>query len=46
MSLDPGDLAYEFERLRVARAGESDFVLVNLFHEPVGAPMRPDAIKS
>jgi integrase/recombinase XerD len=35
---------YEFERLGVARAGESDFVLVNLFREPVGAPMRPDAI--
>lgn len=35
---------YEFERLAVARAGESDFVLVNLFREPVGAPMRPDAI--
>jgi integrase len=35
---------YEFERLGVARAGESDFVLVNLFREPLGAPMRPDAI--
>jgi integrase/recombinase XerD len=35
---------YEFERLSVTRAGESDFVLVNLFREPVGAPMRPDAI--
>jgi len=35
---------YEFERLGVARAGESDFVLVNLFRAPVGAPMRPDAI--
>jgi integrase/recombinase XerD len=35
---------YEFERLAVARAGESDFVLVNLFREPIGAPMRPDAI--
>ena len=35
---------YEFERLAVARAGESDFVLVNLFRAPVGAPMRPDAI--
>ena len=34
----------EFERLAVARAGESDFVLVNLFREPFGAPMRPDAI--
>lgn len=36
--------AYEFERLAVARAAGSDFVLVNLFREPVGAPMRPDAI--
>ena len=36
--------AYEFERLAVARASESDFVLVNLFRAPVGAPMRPDAI--
>ena len=35
---------YEFERWGVPRAGESDFVLVNLFREPVGAPMRPDAI--
>jgi integrase len=26
------------------RAGESDFLLVNLFREPIGAPMRPDAI--
>jgi integrase/recombinase XerD len=37
---------YEFERLGVARAGESDFVLVNLFREPIGAPMRPDAINA
>jgi integrase/recombinase XerD len=36
--------AYEFERLAVGRAAESDFVLVNLFREPIGAPMRPDAI--
>ena len=35
---------YEFERLAAPRAGESDFLLVNLFREPVGAPMRPDAI--
>jgi len=35
---------YEFERLAVVRASESDFVLVNLFRAPVGAPMRPDAI--
>jgi integrase/recombinase XerD len=35
---------YEFERLRVPAAAASDFVLVNLFREPVGAPMRPDAV--
>ena len=35
---------YEFERMRVPRAAASDFVLVNLFREPVGAPMRPDAV--
>jgi integrase len=35
---------HEFERLAVPRAAESDFVLVNLFREPVGAPMRPDAV--
>jgi integrase len=35
---------YEFERLGVARAAESDFVLVNLFREPIGAPMRLDAV--
>jgi integrase len=36
--------AYEFERLHVPRAGGGDFVLVNLFREPVGAPMAPDAL--
>jgi integrase len=35
---------YEFERMRVPRAAGSDFVLVNLFREPVGVPMRPDAV--
>ncbi len=35
---------YEFERMRVSRAASGDFVLVNLFREPAGAPMRPDAI--
>jgi integrase len=35
---------YEFERMRVSRAALSDFVLVNLFRDPVGAPMRPDAV--
>lgn len=37
---------YEFERLSVPRAAECDFVLVNLFREPVGAAMRPDAINA
>ena len=36
--------AYEFERLQVPGAGDGDFVLVNLFREPVGAPMAPDAL--
>jgi site-specific recombinase XerD len=36
--------AYEFERQEVERARVSDFVLVNLFREPVGAPMPPDAV--
>jgi integrase len=35
---------YALERLSVPRAADSDFVLVNLFREPVGVPMRPDAI--
>ncbi len=35
---------YEFERLGVLEARASDFVLVNLFRRPVGAPMRPDAV--
>ena len=35
---------YEFERMRVPRAADSDFVLVNLFREPVGVPMRLDAV--
>jgi len=36
--------SYAFERMRVRQAAGSDFVLVNLFREPIGAPMRPDAI--
>jgi integrase/recombinase XerD len=36
--------AYGFERMRVPRAADSDFVLVNLFREPVGVPMRLDAV--
>jgi integrase/recombinase XerD len=35
---------YEFERMTVPQAADSDFVLVNLFRGPIGAPMRPDAI--
>ena len=35
---------YEFERMRVADAVDSDFVFVNLFRGKLGAPMRPDAI--
>ena len=35
---------YEFERMRVPGAAGGDFVIVNLFRSPIGAPMRPDAI--
>lgn len=35
---------YEFERMSVPQAAASDFVFVNLFRPPLGAPMRPDAI--
>ena len=35
---------YEFERMRVAAAAGSDFVFVNLFRAPIGAPLRPDAV--
>lgn len=35
---------YELERTNLAEAGESDFVFVNLFRRPLGAPMRPDNI--
>jgi integrase/recombinase XerD len=35
---------YEFERMRAPGATGSDFVIVNLFRSPIGAPMRPDAI--
>lgn len=35
---------YEFERQDVEAARESDFALVNLYRDPVGAPMPPDAI--
>jgi len=36
--------SYEFERMRVAAAADSDFVFVNLFRAPIGAPLRPDAV--
>jgi integrase/recombinase XerD len=35
---------YQLERMSVQRAAGSDFVFVNLFRAPVGAPMRLDAI--
>lgn len=35
---------YALERARVPRSADGDFVVVNLFREPIGAPMRPDAI--
>jgi integrase/recombinase XerD len=35
---------YEFERMKVRQAAINDFVFVNLFRAPLGAPMRPDAI--
>lgn len=36
--------AYCWERAQVRAAAACDFVLVNLFRAPVGAPMRPGAI--
>jgi site-specific recombinase XerD len=36
--------AYEFERMRCPAAALSDFLLVNLSREPVGVPMRLDAV--
>lgn len=38
--------AYAFERQQVRRAAGSDFLLVNLFREPVGAPVPPDAVNA
>ena len=35
---------YVFERMTVPRAAAGDFVVVNLFRDPIGAPMRPDAV--
>jgi site-specific recombinase XerD len=35
---------YEFERMTVPAAAPGDFVFVNLFRAPVGAPMRLDAV--
>ena len=38
--------AYEFERMTVPAAASADFVFVNLFRSPVGAPMRLDAVNN
>lgn len=38
--------AYVFERLAVVGASGSDFLLVNLFRAPIGAPMPPDAVNA
>jgi site-specific recombinase XerD len=35
---------YVFERATVERAADSDFVIVNLFREPIGVPMPPGAV--
>lgn len=35
---------YELERLEHPEASGSDFLVVNLLREPLGAPVRPDAI--
>lgn len=35
---------YMFERDRCRAARDCDFVLVNLFHAPLGVPMRPGAV--
>jgi integrase/recombinase XerD len=35
---------YELERMSVAQAAASDFVLVNLSRGVIGAPVRPDAV--
>ena len=35
---------YALERMTISRAAGSDFVLVNLFRGPVGAPMRPRTV--
>jgi site-specific recombinase XerD len=35
---------YLFERERCRAARDCDFVLVNLFHPPLGVPMRPGAV--
>jgi integrase/recombinase XerD len=36
--------SYEFERMRVPAAMAADFVFVNLFRAPLGAPVRLDAV--
>jgi site-specific recombinase XerD len=35
---------YAHERMRCSRAAASDFLMVNLFKQPLGAAMRPDAL--
>lgn len=35
---------YALERLDHAGVSSGDFLVVNLFREPIGAPMRPDAV--
>jgi site-specific recombinase XerD len=35
---------YQLERLALPEAGATDFLVVNLFREPLGAPVRPDAV--
>ena len=35
---------YALERMSVPAAAGGDFMLVNLFRGPIGAPMRPDAV--
>lgn len=35
---------YALERMRVPPADAGDFAVVNLFREPIGAPMRPAGV--
>jgi integrase len=36
--------SWAFERMTVPAAASGDFVFVNMFRAPLGAPMRPDAV--